>query len=152
MSDEAGTLTHSLKIYHKKAGAFMTTFAERLKSLRAKRNLTQAKMAEQMGISASTLSRYETGKTIPSYDTISVYAQRLNVTAEWLSGQHVPRKRRSADAEDTPADSPAPVASAGSEAAEQISELPEEPPLSEELPPTPPEADALPEPEESPEI
>lgn len=84
----------------------MTTFAARIKSLRSKRNLTQAQMAEKMGISASMLSRYETEKKIPDFDTICMYAERLNVTAEWLSGQHVPRKRRASGSVVPPENSP----------------------------------------------
>lgn len=40
-------------------------FAQRLKDLRTKKNLTQEELAHKSGISLKTISRYELGETLP---------------------------------------------------------------------------------------
>lgn len=101
----------------------MATFAERLKKIRATKNWTQAQLAAKLGISPSTLSRYETGKTVPSFKSISHYSEILNVTPEWLSGQAVPRKRRPQTLTPVISDVSEPVSISGSASPEPPSEI-----------------------------
>lgn len=51
-------------------------------------------MAEALGVTASTVSYYENGGRVPSEEKIAEYAEKLNVSDGWLSGQSVPRKRQ----------------------------------------------------------
>ena len=51
----------------------------RIKELRRQRGLTQAQLAEMIGIHSKTQSFIETGKTYPSAETIEAYAKVLNI-------------------------------------------------------------------------
>lgn len=51
----------------------------RIKELRRQRNLTQAKLAEMVGINSKTQSFIETGRTYHSSETIENYAKAFNV-------------------------------------------------------------------------
>lgn len=66
---------------------FMANFAQRLKELRTKRNLTQTRLAELMGISPRVYSRWETGDVTPHFDTIVRLADTLGVTLDELAGR-----------------------------------------------------------------
>ena len=61
-----------------------TMFAERLKKLRAKRNLSQVQLAEQMFVTQSTIARWENGSRLP--DAIMIYrlSKLLNVDVNTL--------------------------------------------------------------------
>ena len=65
----------------------MANFAQRLKELRTKRNLTQTRLAELMGISPRVYSRWETGDGTPHFDTIVRLADTLGVTLDELAGR-----------------------------------------------------------------
>lgn len=65
----------------------MANFAQRLKELRTKRNLTQTRLAELMGISPRVYSRWETGDVTPHFDTIVRLADTLGVTLDELAGR-----------------------------------------------------------------
>ena len=60
------------------------TFAERLKSMRKKRNLTQKELADILGIPYQGISQYERGVRQPKYQTIERIAKALE--AEGVSG------------------------------------------------------------------
>lgn len=66
---------------------FMANLAQRLKELRTKRNLTQTRLAELMGISPRVYSRWETGDVTPHFDTIVRLADTLGVTLDELAGR-----------------------------------------------------------------
>ena len=51
----------------------------RIKELRQKTKLTQAQLAEQIGIDPKHISRIEGGKNYPSLDTLRKLASSLNV-------------------------------------------------------------------------
>ncbi len=63
-----------------------TAFGFRLHMLRAQAGLTQSELAELLGISIRFISRYETGKTVPSAENMKRYARTLGVPREWLEG------------------------------------------------------------------
>lgn len=74
---------------------------ERIKQLRAEKNLTQPQLAEAVGIEQSYLSKLENDKSIPSADIFSLMLKGLNISAaeflhgidkEWINKQlrHIP--------------------------------------------------------------
>ena len=63
-------------------GAFMSTFAYRLKELRAGRNSKE--FAAMIGIGAGTLSQYERGLSLPTPRIVALISERLGITVEWL--------------------------------------------------------------------
>ncbi len=54
----------------------------RLRDLRAKRNLTQAELAEQVGVSRKTINTVENGVFTPSTTLALKLARALGVTVE----------------------------------------------------------------------
>lgn len=69
-----------------KGGLAMSILGERLKQLRSKKELTQAEMAKEIGISQSTYALYETDKRQPDYDKLFSIAQYFAVTTDYLLG------------------------------------------------------------------
>jgi len=63
---------------------FVSTFAERLKSARERRNLSQAALARAAGVSAGAIGNYEAGTRAQPRDLFEL-AQALGVDAEWLA-------------------------------------------------------------------
>ena len=61
-------------------------FNDNLKEARLKRNLSQKEVADQIGVSKSTYSLYESGNREPSVQTIKKIADVLNVSADELLG------------------------------------------------------------------
>lgn len=62
---------------NKKMGLF-------LKALRKERGLTQEALAEELGVGSRTVSRWETGYTLPDLQTLVTLARYYGVTAEEL--------------------------------------------------------------------
>jgi len=52
---------------------------QRIKEIRKSKNLTQEKLAENIGIESNNLSRLESGKNYPSAETVSKLAKALGV-------------------------------------------------------------------------
>lgn len=66
---------------------------KQLKILREQRRLSQAKLAEQIGLSASTIGMYETGERKPNYETLELIADYFNVNIDYLlSGKMDPSR------------------------------------------------------------
>lgn len=70
-----------------------TIFAERLKEARTALKITQAELCKKSGVTAATISAYESadgnkGKN-PSLDNALKLAQALNVSLDWLCGFNV---------------------------------------------------------------
>lgn len=61
-------------------------FGERLVLLRSEKNLTQATIAYDMGISRATYSHYETGRSQPDIQFIKKLADYFNVSIDFLLG------------------------------------------------------------------
>ena len=64
----------------------MTTFGDRLKSLRKAREMGQMELAEQIGVSVQSVSRWETGNCMPDIFQIVPLAKVLGTTADFLLG------------------------------------------------------------------
>lgn len=55
---------------------------------RKEKNLTQAQLAEKLGISNKTISKWETGKCMPDYSIIEILCKELDITiAELMDGE-----------------------------------------------------------------
>ena len=64
----------------------MVDFGSTLKTLRSKENMTQAQLAQKLGLTKSVISAYETGLRLPSYDILIHIAQIYRVSTDYLLG------------------------------------------------------------------
>ena len=61
-----------------------------IKSLREKRNLTQAELADKIGVSSKTVSKWETGKGLPDITLLQPLASALGVSLiELMNGEPI---------------------------------------------------------------
>lgn len=63
------------------------TVAEQLATIRKQKGLSQAKLARETGLSASTIAMYETNRRSPDLATLKRLARALDVETEALAGQ-----------------------------------------------------------------
>ena len=69
-----------------------------IKTLREKRNLTQAELAQQIGVSSKTISKWETAKGLPDISLLQPLAQALGISViELMNGEHIINKNTSAN-------------------------------------------------------
>ncbi|MFW6030215.1 MAG: helix-turn-helix domain-containing protein [Halanaerobiales bacterium] len=59
-------------------------FGDKVKELRKQRNLTQAQLAEKLGLGESTISFYESNKRRPNYEILDKIASFFQVPVEYL--------------------------------------------------------------------
>lgn len=62
----------------------MVEFSQRLKQLRTEKHLTQAQVAQRIGVTASMVSSYETDIRLPSYEVLVKIANVFGVTIDYL--------------------------------------------------------------------
>lgn len=68
-------------------------FAERLKALRIKADLSQAELAKIVGSSKSSINMYERGEREPGLEKLEAFADFFNVDMDYLLGKSdVPNK------------------------------------------------------------
>lgn len=65
-------------------------FAETMKHLRRSHNMTQAQLAEQLGLSASAVGMYEQGRREPDLSVILQLCQIFQVPADLLLNEAAP--------------------------------------------------------------
>lgn len=69
-----------------------------IKMLREKRNMTQAELAEKIGVSSKTISKWETAKGLPDISLLQPLAKVLGVSViELMNGEHIINKNISAN-------------------------------------------------------
>lgn len=69
-----------------------------VRQLRERRNLTQAALAERLGVSSKTVSRWETGRGLPDISLLQPLAEALNVSLiELMNGQPIVNKNTAAN-------------------------------------------------------
>ena len=69
-----------------------------IRNLRENRNLTQAELAEELGVSSKTISKGETGKGLPDISLLQPLAQALGISLiELMSGEHIINRNVSAN-------------------------------------------------------
>ena len=57
---------------------------------RKEQNLTQEQLAERLGVSNKTISKWETGKCMPDYSIVELLCKELNTTlAELMNGEEI---------------------------------------------------------------
>ena len=61
-------------------------FGERLRALRAEKNIGQNELARNLNLSNASISYWETGKQSPTADAIFKLAQYFAVSADYLIG------------------------------------------------------------------
>jgi len=61
-------------------------FSEKLKELRAEKNLSQMELSKITGISQSALARWELNKTEPTASAIVLLAKYFDVSCDYLLG------------------------------------------------------------------
>ncbi len=59
-------------------------FSERVKALRRESKLSQAELAEQIGVSQQCISEWECGKTEPTLTFIVKLSDIFNVSADYI--------------------------------------------------------------------
>lgn len=64
----------------------MVDFGNTLKALRLRETMTQAQLAQKLGVTKSVISAYETGLRLPSYDVLIHIAKIYNVSTDYLLG------------------------------------------------------------------
>lgn len=62
-------------------------FASRLQSARQLRGLSQSELAAKSGLQPSTVSHFENGRRSPSFDSLKVLSNALDVTTDYLLGR-----------------------------------------------------------------
>ncbi len=72
----------------------LNTFGERIKYLREKQNLPQAKLAQATGIVREQISRIENGQINPTLDTVFKLSEALNITMTELFDYDVIGKKQ----------------------------------------------------------
>lgn len=69
-----------------------------IRQLRENRNLTQAELAEKIGVSSKTVSKWETAKGLPDISLLQPLAQALNISViELMNGEHITNQNISAN-------------------------------------------------------
>ena len=67
-----------------------------IKQLREKQNMTQAELAQKIGVSSKTISKWETAKGLPDITLLQPLAQALGISViELMNGQHIINKNTS---------------------------------------------------------
>ena len=68
-----------------------------IRQLRETRNLTQQELAQKIGVSSKTISKWETAKGLPDVSLLQPLAQALNISViELMNGEHIINKNISA--------------------------------------------------------
>ena len=65
----------------------MKIVGEHLRTLREGMQISQAKMAELVGMKQSSINRYEGGETSPSYEVLLKYADYFDVSIDYIFGR-----------------------------------------------------------------
>ena len=69
-----------------------------IRQLRKKQDLTQAELADRIGVSSKTVSKWETAKGLPDITLLQPLAKALNVSVtELMNGQLITNQNRSAN-------------------------------------------------------
>lgn len=67
-------------------------FGEKLYSLRTKAQISQIKMAEILGVSRQTVSKWETGNMLPEIDKLIKISDQFHVSIDYLLRETKPEK------------------------------------------------------------
>jgi transcriptional regulator with XRE-family HTH domain len=73
-------------------GGAIMTLAERVKTLRDEHGWSQTDLAGRIGAAPAQVSRYESGRTAPSADTVIRLAETFGVSCDYLLVDDAPRR------------------------------------------------------------
>ena len=69
-----------------------------IRQLREDRRMTQAELAQKLGVSSKTISKWETGKGLPDITLLQPLAQALGISViELMNGEHITNRNISAN-------------------------------------------------------
>ena len=69
-----------------------------IKTLREKRSIAQAELAERINVSSKTISKWETAKGLPDISLLQPLAQALRVSViELMNGEHITNQNKSSN-------------------------------------------------------
>ena len=69
-----------------------------IRRIREKRNLTQSQLADRIGVSSKTISKWETGKGLPDVSLLQPLSQALNISViELMNGEQIINRNVSAN-------------------------------------------------------
>lgn len=72
--------------------------AAAIRQLRENRGMTQAQLAEKIGVSSKTVSKWETAKGLPDISLLQPLSQALGISVlELMNGEHIINRNRSAN-------------------------------------------------------
>jgi transcriptional regulator with XRE-family HTH domain len=75
-------------------GADMITLGQKIKQLRNEKGLSQSDLEKRSGVSSKLLSKYENGRIMPTADTLKKIAEGLDISADYLIFDNVPKDGR----------------------------------------------------------
>ena len=87
-------------IFNRKGVIFMNTYVTgaTIKELRERRKLTQGALAEKIGVSSKTISKWETAKGLPDISLLQPLAQALGISViELMNGEQITNRNVSAN-------------------------------------------------------
>lgn len=67
------------------------TLGEKIRQLRKEKGFSQNLLEKRSGVNAKLLSKYETGRIIPTADTLKKIAEGLAISADYLLFDNVPK-------------------------------------------------------------
>ncbi len=70
------------------------TLGEKIKQLRQEKGYSQTLLEKRSGVNSKLLSKYENGRIIPTADTLRKIAEGLDISADYLIFDNVPKDGR----------------------------------------------------------
>src|SRR4051812_24916707 len=77
----------TIRLRHRQVKSMATVFADRLRTTREKKGLSQTDLAGKAGLQPSAVSHFETGRRAPSFDNLRRLADALDVSIDYLMGR-----------------------------------------------------------------
>ena len=81
-------LFNKLKLKHERRGLYMN-FSDNLKKIRKEHNLSQEQIAEQLGVSRQSVSKWESGQAYPEMDKMLQLCRLFNLNIDELLNQDI---------------------------------------------------------------
>jgi transcriptional regulator with XRE-family HTH domain len=75
-------------------GADMITLGQKIRQLRDEKGFSQSELERRSGVSSKLLSKYENGRIMPTADTLKKIAEGLDISADYLIFDNVPKDGR----------------------------------------------------------
>ena len=69
---------------HRDIPAMARALGQRIQAARARKRLTQAGLAEQLGVTDNAVTQWETGRATPRAERLEAIARTLGVMVSWL--------------------------------------------------------------------